>query len=324
MAASKPAHTSDAVWWFVNQCLTIPGAEFSGTYAAKPGYHNFRFALSTTDYSVGNVANDRMGDGNLCSAVDIKLPPAEMERRTQWLWNAAVARDPRLYINGNATIREFIGTRNGTSVDCYVMTGGVALGVGADVGPDWDRDSTHLWHIHWSIIRRFADSWQAMSQLWSIVSGESLASWKARQEPAPEPQLQEDNMPVIIPIPPGYGYDENGVALNRKSIVSIPLPPVGNAGNPFVGKSAMFVALAGDHINPDEKLLVRVAIYDGAGWNHTIYNVPSRGRVGVTLPTPKNGTAFNMTVGRVMRAPEADVAQGEGDIPCSVLVEIYS
>lgn len=162
-----------------------PTAELGGIDANKPGYHEKRDDLPADDYSVAHVAADRRGAGDVAAGIDLTMHPAggaKMQHYTRRLKTAALARDERLYLRGGPTLREFIGSDDGQRVYCYVFTGGVPLGVGADSGPDWDRSSTHLWHIHLSIIRQYAEDWPALDGVLSVLKGESLAAWRARTE----------------------------------------------------------------------------------------------------------------------------------------------
>lgn len=162
--------------------LREPTALLGGVYADKKGYHNYRNALSAGDYSVGDVAADRAGPGNFASALDITLKSAQMRTYTKRLDVAARARDPRLFTPRGVVLREFIGTLDGRTVYCYVLTGGRHLGLTADSGPDPGRDKTHLWHIHLSVIRKFCADWHALDGVLSVLRGETLASWRARTE----------------------------------------------------------------------------------------------------------------------------------------------
>lgn len=194
MAANPdPQRISDPIWWLWTEFDALePSALLGGVYAQKPGYHRDRASLPKTDYSTGrDVANDAYGPGTLSSAIDLTMSAAAMRLYTARLDKAARARDPRLYIAGEPILREFIGTLDGETVYCYVLTGGRALGVGADSGPDPGRDGSHLWHDHLSVIRKFLNSMQAMRQLMSILAGEALAAWKAREETS---SPQEDDM----------------------------------------------------------------------------------------------------------------------------------
>jgi peptidoglycan hydrolase-like protein with peptidoglycan-binding domain len=71
-----------------------------------------------------------------------------------------------------------------------MLTGGKPQGVGADSGPDSGRDKSHLWHIHISFIRKFAELWDAFERVLSILKGETYSAWAKRHNVvvAPKPQ----------------------------------------------------------------------------------------------------------------------------------------
>lgn len=196
-ANPNPTRVPEPLWRFWIKFDELePTAQYGGTYAPKSGYHNYPNALRSTDYSLDEVAADRKGSRTKCSAIDLTMSAAAMVKYTKRLDAAARAKDKRLYIGGVPIIREFIGTKDNKTVYCYVLTGGRAQGVGADAGPDYGRDRSHLWHIHISIIRQFCESAEAYDRLFSVISGESLAAWEkrtgnvpvvAKPKPAPAP-----------------------------------------------------------------------------------------------------------------------------------------
>jgi peptidoglycan hydrolase-like protein with peptidoglycan-binding domain len=203
MANPSPTRISAPLWDFWTKFDKVePTVVLGGIFADKPGYHNFRADLPATDYSVEDVAADRRGSSALASGIDLTMSTAAMKKYTAILDKAARARDPRLFIDGVPIIREFIGTLNGTTVYCYVLTGGRQLGVGADAGPDPGRDKSHLWHLHISIIRMFAGSVVAMDRLYSVLT-ETLAAWQARQPKPPAPAPSP--VPVSKPPAPSTG-----------------------------------------------------------------------------------------------------------------------
>lgn len=187
-AESPYSHTSDALWtlWCVHD-RTYSSAVLSGTWAPKPGYHGKRADLPSDDYSSGrDVRNDDYGPGDMTAGEDVSMNPSDMKTWTKRLKNAATSNDPRLKFNGEWILREFIGTLDGVTVYCWVFTGGVPLGVGADSGPDPGRDKSHLWHGHLSVIRKFLNHMAALQQIASIVSGETLDQWRTRMQAASE------------------------------------------------------------------------------------------------------------------------------------------
>ena len=212
-ANPNPSRISAAIWRLWSDFDRLePSALLGGVYAAKPGYHNYRYALPSSDYSVGDVSGDRRGSGNMASAIDLSLSDSAMRKYTGRLDSAARGRDPRLYSPRGPVLREFIGTKDNRSVYCYVLVGGRPLGVGADAGSDPGRDETHLWHIHLSIIRQFCEDWSALDGVLSVLRGESLAAWQGRSEynemtPQQAQQLRDAHYTtaVAIPNPTGEG-----------------------------------------------------------------------------------------------------------------------
>jgi hypothetical protein len=316
----NPSRITGAIWsiwgWFDQ---LEPTAALGGVFAPKGGYHDIRNGHGG-DYSVAEVSTDREGPGDKASAIDLTMSAAAMRKYTTRLDDAAKRRDERLYIGGQAIIREFIGTKDSARVYCYVLVGGRARGLGADASEDWGRDSTHLWHIHISIIRKFCASTDMADRLYSVLNGEPLSAWKARRAPAPAaPTQQEEDMSFqVIPIPTGFAYDEDGEWIEgNESGLSIPLPPAGFSGAHASWKDKrVALSFSGDHANPGQ--VVRVAVQNGAGWNVTEdFVVTSGPRVSLALPAAAGAQGYNITVGR----KTTDVAE-HATLPLSVLVEI--
>lgn len=158
----------------------VPSMKLSGIFAPKTGYHD---VARRGDYSYDEVANDRLGPSGKASAIDLTpAGTADMIVYTKRMEVAAKSRDPRLFINGEPVIREFIGTKDGRTVYCYVLTGGRARGLPADASDDWNRDATHLWHVHISIIRKFSTSQRAMDGIASVLLGEGVGDFSGGEE----------------------------------------------------------------------------------------------------------------------------------------------
>ncbi len=177
----NPARVPNEIWNLWEHIdRAVPSMKLSGIYAPKTGYHD---VARQGDYSYSEVANDRLGPAGKASAID--LTPAgsqDMIVYTKRLEVAAKARDPRLFINGEPVLREFIGTKDGRWVYCYVLTGGRARGLDEDADDDWGRDATHLWHIHLSIIRKFSTSQRAMDGIASVLLGEGADDFNGGEE----------------------------------------------------------------------------------------------------------------------------------------------
>lgn len=206
----NPTRISAAMWRFWTEFKAFEkGAQYGGTFAPKPGYHSYRSRLSSSDYSVGEVANDRQGSAEKCSAIDITLSAANMVKYSKRLDAAMKAKDKRLYIGGQPILREYIGTIDNKTVRCYMLTGGKAQGVGADSGVDYGRDKSHLWHIHLSFIRKFCEAWDAFERVLSILKGETYTAWAKRHNVVVTPTKPQPTKPAT-PKPTGLPVYKNG------------------------------------------------------------------------------------------------------------------
>lgn len=320
-ANPNPSRITGAIWdlwtWFDQ---LEPTVSLGGIFAAKGGYHDIR-AGHGGDYSVAEVSTDREGPNDKASALDLTMSAAAMRKYTTRLDVAAKARDERLYIGGQAILREFIGTKDSSYVYCYVLVGGRARGLPADASEDWSRDSTHIWHLHLSIIRKFCASQEAADRIYSVLSGESLAAWKARRSPSvPQPQEEgeEEIMYHPLPLPHGFGYapDADGegfTVADPESIIALPFPPAGLGK--YQGKS-IFLSFFGNHADADDAPDLYIAINNG-GWSERTVRVPSGKRVSVAVPATTDPQAFGVSIGRINRG-NADHA----DLPIGLLVEI--
>ena len=160
--------------------------QLGGICADKTGYHDERNG-QLGNYSA-KLPIDLLGPGDVCAGLDLTTTTGEMIKRSTFLKNACL--DP--IDDRTSYIREWIGTLNGTTVTCYIHDtedSGFRL--------DTTRDSTHLWHIHLSFFRKWADVALAGEAIASVLSGETYAAWKARTAPAPIPVP-----PTPTPIPP--------------------------------------------------------------------------------------------------------------------------
>lgn len=211
MGSSYISDAEELLWLGAKK--VIPGVKLGGIFANKRGYHNSRKNNQASwpgDYSI-KLTVDKKGSSTLASAIDLTMSDTEMRKRTNLLRDSA--KDPQDERLG--CLREFIGTLDSKRVFCII--GGDA-GIGQDRGKDdWSRDSSHLWHIHLSILRAYANDWAALDGVLSVLSGESLAAWRKRtggsvpskpskpSQPSPAPKPHYD-----FPLPSGYYFGPKG------------------------------------------------------------------------------------------------------------------
>ena len=160
MATAPPNMYSMAV-----KAAKALGGQFSGIVgdaAHGYGYHLAPNQLPSSDYSVRLSLDTGSGvNRNYASALDISLPASTMKQVTARLKAAAL--DP----NDTAMeyVREFYGTLNGSSV--YGLIHDSATGA-------WRQstsDSSHLWHVHVSIFRKYANDKKALDAVYGVLVG---------------------------------------------------------------------------------------------------------------------------------------------------------
>ena len=204
----NPARISEEMWRFWHEFKAHePEVLLGGIYANKSGYHNTRDANNPTNYSV-REAEDRGGPGDKAAAIDLTFPSAQRGdyRKISLYCNRLMDSgknrdDPRL--DG---WREWYGQ---TDSDAQVE--------------GWDcrhllpitSDSSHLWHIHMSIDRDKVHHWPTHDAALSVLRGEPLTEWKARngidvplESPPPPPPP-----PAVPPPPPGLPVHNLGARL---------------------------------------------------------------------------------------------------------------
>lgn len=176
MATVAPSiYYTEASRWFQEQLLNLaPGTQNGGIYANKPGYHNTRDQNLPTNYSVVQPP-DKLGPGNKAAGYDWTFPEAQgntpdysrIALYSGRLRAAGQANDPR-----TDGWREFYG-----QADTDIEVEG------------WDfyfnraasSDSSHLWHIHLSELRKFTEDRLNKEAMLSILRGETLEEWLASQ-----------------------------------------------------------------------------------------------------------------------------------------------
>lgn len=157
-----------ALWDAIHEAL--PRAQLSGIVGNPAshfyGYHRSRNwdvqfgSEGAGDYSCV-LPQDKLGKGDCASALDVTLPADLMVEVSKRLLAAGKANDQRL-----AAMREFFGTVDGQRV------------IGWDRhNPDNAHDDTptssdpsHLWHVHLSFYRLFADDFAALAPIADVFT----------------------------------------------------------------------------------------------------------------------------------------------------------
>ena len=175
------------------------GGTFSGVVGDQAhgyGYHRSRNELRrrglTGDYSI-LLSDDTRGPGDAASAIDVKLPPSQMVAVTKRLLARKESATATTYL------REFFGTLDGRHV----------------TGWDFRRqksaiaDDSHLWHLHLSVIRRYADDETAANAIVALTTEDDmdlsdkvrLSAWIRERYP----ELDE-TISVRTALGSGYGH----------------------------------------------------------------------------------------------------------------------
>jgi hypothetical protein len=171
MTNPNPARITAPMWRLWTD-RPVSGWRLGGIYAHKPGYHSSREENQANwpgNYSI-KVSLDRQGPSDKAAAIDYTMSDAEMRRRTGYLARAAERRDPRL-----AAVREFYGTLDSRSVYGRIKDSRTGAWRASSA------DSSHLWHVHISVLRAYTNTWEELAPLLSVLAGESLDEWRDRQ-----------------------------------------------------------------------------------------------------------------------------------------------
>lgn len=155
-------YAPEAIRWLAQQIQAkIPKSKLSGIVGDSShtyGYHRARSTLPKSDYSV-QLAEDRAGDADAASALDISFTASDMKTVTGRLLKSAKDEDdPRLNY-----CREFYGTLDGKKV----------AGWDTHFGNPATSDDSHLWHVHISFLRKYATDKTAMAAVLSVIVGEN-------------------------------------------------------------------------------------------------------------------------------------------------------
>lgn len=232
-----PEYAPSAIRWLADEIIdVVPSAEMSGIVGDPShtyGYHRARNALPSSDYSV-QTSPDKQGDGWAASALDIKMNSTHMKLVTKRLLASAKdANDPRL----NA-LREFFGTTDGSSVagwDCYY---------GREAHSD---DSSHTWHIHMSILRKYANDRAALAGVRSVFIGEDDDMELSDQVELPDwmrkmfSDLADGKRAVGTLLGSGYGHSREAKELIKKDVLA--------------GQAAILAAVKGDDAPAIQKIV---------------------------------------------------------------------
>jgi hypothetical protein len=157
----------------------IPSVLLGGIYGTKPGYHNCRANLPSSDYSVQRP-DDKLGDPQSGGAIDLTFPDnADQRLLTRRMVDAIKRGDKRMWV-----LREFGSTLDGVNV--YAL----------DVRDSWPPgdlrqvvfDKTHLWHIHLSFYRKTVTEERATRGVAEVLLG---------QEPGEDDMSPEETEKLI-------------------------------------------------------------------------------------------------------------------------------
>ncbi|MEV6526896.1 peptidoglycan-binding domain-containing protein [Longispora sp. NPDC051575] len=154
-----------------NDAATFSGIVGDVAHRREGGYHISREDQPNPgNYSV-QLGPDREGASNWASAVDMSMMQRDMWLVTaRLLASAKDPNDPRL-----DSVREFYGTLDGRTVtgwDCYN-------------GRPSSSDSSHLWHVHISFLRKYANDAAAMAAVLSVIVGQPSPGGGTPTPPTP-------------------------------------------------------------------------------------------------------------------------------------------
>jgi hypothetical protein len=147
-----------------------------GDAAHTYGYHRGRDYVPSSDYSV-QLAEDKQGDGEACCGLDLSWTAADPQYTvSRRLLDASD--DSRMF-----ACREFYGSTDGVHVCGWDYAGGYPV----------SSDDSHLWHVHLSILRRYADDPDALDGIAQVITGSDEPSHETD-----EIQDEEDDMKAFL------------------------------------------------------------------------------------------------------------------------------
>jgi len=174
MLNPNPGRITKQIWWlWQNFHKAEPTCKLGGIYDNKPGYHNTRAGNVHGNYSIVHPL-DLKGPSDKAAAIDLTFPDAQHGR-----YDTINKYAQRLLLSGKDQhdergdcLREFFGQTDGDrQVEGWDFQ---------SVGPS-TSDTSHLWHLHLSIVRAYVTSDKAMRSILSILLGEKVAAWRAKE-----------------------------------------------------------------------------------------------------------------------------------------------
>lgn len=214
----NPARISAPLWWLVctatDDTPTAFAAEQGGTWAQQPGSHSDAAWLKANrpnDYSLRG-AKQQNGPQQYGRAWDWTFPSAQ---RGDWseigvyslrVKKAWETNDPRMF----GVFEILCQTPEDKQPEGYVFYPDKLFRV---------PDSSHEWHMHLGILTQYINDQAAMEALWSVLSGESLAAWRART--ATTSQGDDDMIRVLAVTDPSNGNIAYFGAVAGRPLVSI-------------------------------------------------------------------------------------------------------
>lgn len=171
--------------------------------SGSPGYHTSREDLlkqgRTNDYSIQCPA-DKRGNAKNAAGIDITLSDSEMKTVSGRLRKACTPDADGNYDDRIECIREFIGTVDGRNVSGYNR---VATGSGTRSKTGWVSsgfgDSSHLWHVHVSVLRDRVENDNDMLGLSEVIAGltPGALGWSA----SGKPDTPDTPPPPVVKLP---------------------------------------------------------------------------------------------------------------------------
>ena len=198
----NPDLITDATWWLWLRLHELePKTKLGGIYADKPGFHapgkskrnvDHGVGPMSTNYSIRDAVNRKGAGMTKASAIDWTFPDAQagnfgtIDKYTSRLLKSALDKaDPRL----DMILHEFYGQADSDRA---------VEGYNELHEHHASADSSHLWHLHKSLLRSECDDFWGMWALLTVLLGWSVAQWRASLPAPPKP-------PVVKPKPTPAG-----------------------------------------------------------------------------------------------------------------------